>query len=268
MAVQALRRGVNVLVEKPVATSMVDGQAVDRAARAGNAILGVCYQNRYNNTARILRELIEGGTLGTLRGGRASVTWFRDNGYYRRRPWRGTWAESGGGVLMNQAIHTLDLLQWFLGEVTDVRGLAARLALADPVEVEDSAILQLTHRSGARSVFSASNGFVANAPVLLELLTEEATVRMENDLSVTYADGRTLLVPEEGIASGEKSYWGLSHGLLIDDFYRHVQQRKPFLIDAAEALKSLRIVTDAYRQSGFLPQQILPGGRELEPIVG
>ncbi|SDO88018.1 Predicted dehydrogenase [Nakamurella panacisegetis] len=249
MTTAALRRNVNVLVEKPVATSMADAQEVQRAAEGGSAIVGVCYQNRYNNTSQALRSLIDTGALGALRGGRASVDWFRDNSYYERRPWRGTWAEGGGGVLINQSIHTLDLLQWFLGEVVDVRGQASRLTLDDPVEVEDTASIVLRHRGGAGSIFQATNSYIDNAPVMIELLADRATVRLENDLTVTYTDGQTLFVAADGIATGEKAYWGLSHERLIDDFYRHVRRRRPFWIDPAAAMETLRIVTDVYAQS-------------------
>ena len=126
MAIECLRRGVHVLLEKPVATTVADGEAVVRAAEASTATVGVCFQNRFNPTVRAIRDLLDAGTLGDLLGGRAAVTWFRDESYYEARPWRGRWAESGGGVLINQAIHTLDLLQWFLGDVTTVRGVATR----------------------------------------------------------------------------------------------------------------------------------------------
>ena len=255
MAMAALRRDVHVLLEKPVATTVADGEAVARAALDGAAMVGVCYQNRYNNTSQALRDLIDGGTLGRLRGGRASVNWFRDNEYYCRRPWRGSWETGGGGVLINQSTHTLDLLQWFLGEVTEIRGQAARLALADPVEVEDTAAIQLRHAGGAVSIFNASNGYADDAPVMLELLADNATVRLEGDLVVSFVDGTSKVVNEVAAGTGAKAYWGRSHALLIDDFYRHVQRGQPFWIDAAEALKTLRIVTGVYRQSGFPVQE-------------
>ena len=111
-------------------------------------------------------------------GGRAEVTWFRDAAYYARRDWRGRWATAGGGVLMNQAIHTLDLLQWYLGPVTDVRGTAATLALHGAIEVEDTAAMRLRHRTPAgdpvSSVFHATNGHVENAPSTVEIITEHA----------------------------------------------------------------------------------------------
>ena len=130
-------------------------------------------------------------------GGRASVHWFRDADYYARRDWRGRWATAGGGVLMNQAIHTLDLLQWYLGPVTDVRGTAATLALHGHIEVEDTAAIRLRHRTPAgevTSVFHATNGHVENAPVTVEIVTEHARVRLDSDLTVTYDDGRVEVV--------------------------------------------------------------------------
>lgn len=249
MAITALAADVHVLMEKPLATTVSDGEAVVRAARSSQASIGVCFQNRYNDTSEALRKLIDGARLGRIFGGRAAVTWFRDEGYYRRRPWRGTWAQGGGGVLINQAIHTLDLLQWYLGEVEAVRGRAVRLSLPDSVQVEDTAALQLRHTGGARSIFYASNGYVGDAPVSLELMAEGGTARLDTDLTVSYADGSTEVTAAAQLGSGENAHWGTSHGLLIDDFYRHVRTRRPFWIDPTEALKTLRIITDVYAQS-------------------
>ena len=148
MAIECLRRGVHVLLEKPVARRSRTVKPWCGPPGASTATIGVCFQNRFNPTILAIRDLLEGGTLGDLVGGRAAVTWFRDESYYASRPWRGRWAESGGGVLINQAIHTLDLLQWFLGDVTAVRGVAARVALSDTIEVEDTAALQLGHAGG------------------------------------------------------------------------------------------------------------------------
>ena len=220
---------------------------------ASTATIGVCFQNRFNPTIRAIRDLLEGGVLGDLVGGRAAVTWFRDESYYESRPWRGRWAESGGGVLINQAIHTLDLLQWFLGDVTTVRGVATRAALSDSIEVEDTAVLQLGHAGGQRSLFHASNGYVANAPVTLDLVAERGVVRLDTDVRVEHTEGRVDTIRETRVGHGEKAYWGASHRDLIDDFYRHVRAGTPFSIGPAEALKSLKIITAVYGQSVDLP---------------
>ncbi len=252
MAAECLSRDVSVLLEKPVAHTLADGERLAIAAEDSGAVLGVCFQNRYNDTARILRDMLDGGGLGRVLGGRASVNWFRDAAYYRRRDWRGRWATAGGGVLINQAIHTLDLLQWYLGPVTDVRGVAATLALCGVIEVEDTATLRLRHRTPSgdvTSVFHATNGDVENAPVTVEIRTESARIRLDTDLTVIHDDGRVETFRPATSAAGEKSYWGLSHGVLIEDFYRHVRGGKPFWIDAAAGLESLRIVDAVYEQS-------------------
>ena len=252
LAAQCLDRGVSVLLEKPVAHTLDDGERLAIVAEDSTAVLGVCFQNRYNDTARLLRDVLDEGVLGRIRGARASVTWFRDAAYYKRRDWRGRWATAGGGVLMNQAIHTLDLLQWYLGPVTDVRGTVATLALLDVIEVEDTAALRMQHRTAAGdivgSVFYATNGHVENAPATVEIITEHARLRLDTDLTVAHDDGRVETFHPATAASGERAYWGASHGLLIDDFYRHVRAGKRFWIDAPAALESLRVIQAAYDQ--------------------
>ena len=252
LAAQCLARNVSVLLEKPVAHTLDDGERLAVLAEDSAAVLGVCFQNRYNDTARTVRELLDGGGLGRILGGRASGDWFRDAAYYVRRDWRGRWATAGGGVLMNQAIHTLDLLQWFLGPVIDVRGTVATLALSDVIEVEDTAALRMRHRTAAGdvvgSVFSATNGHFENAPAAIEIVTEHARLRLAADLTVTHDDGRTEVVHPAAVASGDRAYWGASHGLLIEDFYRHVRAGKRFWIDAPAALESLRVIQAAYDQ--------------------
>jgi predicted dehydrogenase len=251
LAVQCLARDVSVLLEKPIAHTLADGERLAITAEDSGATLGVCFQNRYNDTARALRELLDGGTLGRVLGGRATVHWFREAAYYADRDWRGRRATAGGGVLMNQAIHTLDLLQWYLGPVTDVRGVAATLALPGMIEVEDTAAIRMRHGE-ITSVFHATNGHVENSPVTVEIVTERARARLEDALTVAWDDGRVEVVAPAARATGERAYWGLSHALLIDDFYRHVRAGKRFWIDAPAALETLRIIDAVYDQSAGL----------------
>jgi UDP-N-acetyl-2-amino-2-deoxyglucuronate dehydrogenase len=250
LAEQCLARDVSVLLEKPLAHTTAAGERLAAAADSSRGLLGVCFQNRYNDTARRLRDLLDTGELGRVLGARASVTWFRDAAYYARRDWRGRWATAGGGVLMNQAIHTLDLLSWYLGPVTDVRGTVATLALPDAIEVEDTAALRMHHRTAARdaatSTLHATNGHVEDSPVAIEIRTERARARLETDLTVTHDDGRVEVFRPAAVASGEKAYWGTSHALLIEDFHRHVRAGKHFWIDAATGLETLRVIQTVY----------------------
>ena len=152
-------------------------------------------------------------------------------------------------MLINQAIHTLDLLQWFLGDVTGVRGAASTLWLGNVIEVEDTASMALTHVGGRHSIFYATNCHVENSPVTIEILTESATLLLDRDLLVWHPDGRREVLAERPVVAGEKAYWGASHALLIDDYYRQVGVGLPFWIDAREAAKSLNILTAVYDQS-------------------
>src|SRR4051794_27188937 len=197
VAIDCLDAGVAVLVEKPVAHTVAEADRLIAAAREHPGVkAGICLQNRYNATARAARRLIGSGELGSVLGGTATVLWHRDPEYYRNRPWRGRRQESGGGVLINQAIHTLDLMEWLLGDVVQVRGHSGRYALDGVIDVEDTAHALLAHAGGARSVVFATVTNVIDAPVSIEIVTERAALLIRGDLTVTYADGRTETVAE------------------------------------------------------------------------
>lgn len=150
---------------------------------------------------------------------------------------------------MNQAIHTVDLLQWLVGDVVAVTGNASTRFLGDTIEVEDTAEFVAEHAGGARSAFYATLANPFNAPVTLDVVTEKAVLSLQGDLTVTHDDGRVDIVRERPSGSGGRSYWGVSHELLISDFYARLDDAEPFWISPAEAEKSLRIVKDIYRQS-------------------
>jgi UDP-N-acetyl-2-amino-2-deoxyglucuronate dehydrogenase len=173
--------------------------------------------------------------------------------------------------MINQAIHTLDLLQWFLGEVTQFQGSVSQRLLDGDREVEDTADLVLDHSSGARSVLFATAANAVDSPVTLEIITEEATLYVRGDLTITYADGRVETVPERVAGSSGRAYWGVSHQLLIRDFYDRLADDEPFWISPAEAAKSLRVIGELYARSGFSVDngsaEASTGGNEGTPSV-
>ena len=255
VAVDCLVAGVHVVLEKPLAHTLAEGTRIVEAARANpRTKIAVCFQNRYNAPVRAARDLIASGDVGDVLGSSALVAWHRTPAYYAARPWRGTWSASGGGVLMNQAIHTLDLVRWLVGDVVGVRGLASRMGLQGgaphgvPMDVEDTAQLVLDHAGGARSVFFATVTGPTDAPVSLEIVTERAVLQLRGDLVVTHADGRVDAVPEQEPGAVGRSYWGASHRLLIEDFHRRVDDPEPFWIGPADGLESLRIIQEVYTQ--------------------
>lgn len=251
VAIDCLDAGVGVLVEKPIAHTVAEADRLIAAAREHPDVkAGICLQNRYNAATRAARALLDSGELGPVRGGSATVLWHRDPAYYRARPWRGRARDSGGGVLINQAIHTLDLMEWLLGDVVRARGHTGRYALDGVVDVEDTAHAMLDHAGGARSVVFATVANVTDSPVTIEIVTERAVLLIRGDLTVSYADGRTEVVAERRASTGGRAYWGASHQLLIADFYRTLADPEPFWIGPREGARSLRLVHQIYRQNG------------------
>lgn len=249
IALDALEAGVSVILEKPLGETREAGARLVEAAERSSAKIAVCFQNRYNEPVQFVRRELVSGGLGEIRGASATVIWSRDAAYYRNRPWRGTWSGGGGGLLMNQAIHTIDLLQWLLGEPVRVRGGVATRFLEGVIEVEDTADLVIEHAGGVRSVFYATLAHVANQPVDIEIVTEKATITLREEATVRYADGRVVTVAPSSTATGERAYWGLSHAALIRDFYDRLDDAEPFWISPRQAQISLGIIQDVYDQS-------------------
>lgn len=253
VALDALDAGSHVLTEKPIGQTVAAGRRLVARAATGDQKVGVVFQNRYNPSSVAIREVLASGTLGPIVGARAAVWWSRPAGYYRAAPWRGQWESAGGGVLINQAIHTLDLLLWLLGQPVAVSGRAATLALADVIEVEDTASIVIDHASGVRSTFFATNTHHTNADVELEITGRDGILTFgSGQVRMTDSSGSRLIATDEQ-ASGERSYWGKSHALLIDDFYARLGDPEPFWITPADGLAALQVLRQVYGQSGILP---------------
>ncbi|WP_103062286.1 Gfo/Idh/MocA family protein [Actinomyces qiguomingii] len=255
ITLEALAAGVNVIQEKPVAHNCATGQRlVDALARmraSGRSCpkVAVCLQNRYNTSSVQLRRLLSGGNLGKVRGAYATVAWSRPEGYYEDRPWRGSKARAGGGLLMNQAPHTLDLLQWLLGEVIEVSGHVSTDKFAAVSEVEDTASARLTHASGVTTCFYGTVNLSRHRPVEIELDCEHAYATIRDGLDIRWEDGRVDHYDERRPAGAGRTYWGVSHELLIRDFYARLDDPEPFWICPAEAMKCLCIAESIYESS-------------------
>ncbi|MCX7842567.1 MAG: Gfo/Idh/MocA family oxidoreductase [Clostridia bacterium] len=247
MAVDALAAGKHVLTEKPMAITTEDAKRMIQASKTYGKSLGICFQNRYNLTSLRIKELLVSGRCGAVLGAKAYVTWHRDEKYYLDSGWRGTWSKEGGGVLINQAIHTLDLLQWFLGEVDCIKANTSTRKLANIIEVEDTADALIRFKSGIDAVFYATNCYPVNSPVFMEILCEKVVIRLDGELVITYKNGDRETIEDKNMITGEKSYWGMSHKKLIMDFYKCVLEQRPFPIDGEEGIKALKMVLDIYQ---------------------
>lgn len=253
VALDALEAGSHVLTEKPIGHSVAEGQRLVDAAANTKLKVGVNFQNRYNPTAVAIREVVDCGRLGPIFGARGAVWWFRAAAYYARAPWRGQWNGSGGGVLINQAIHTLDLLLWYLGRAERVTGVASNLSLRGVIEVEDTATILIDHNSGVRSTFFATNAHHENADVEVEISGRDGSVSLAGGtVRLTDATGTKVIATDEQ-ATGERSYWGRGHAMLIEDFHAKLSDPEPFWITPEDGLAALQVLRQTYQQSGLLP---------------
>ncbi|WP_019911135.1 Gfo/Idh/MocA family protein [Paenibacillus sp. HW567] len=250
MAIDFLRAGKQVLTEKPMAVDVPSAKRIAEAAAVSKGQLGVVFQNRYNDTSVRIKQTIDSGILGGLRCMKGVVTWQRSEAYYRDSPWRGKWATEGGGVLINQTIHTLDLLQWFGGEIASVKGSVTTDVLDGVIEVEDTAHACIQFENKVRGLFYGTNAYLVNSPVELELVFEQGTLLQRRDCLYLWQDGHETLLckPSSGKVEG-KSYWGTGHQRLIHDFYTHIREDRHFWIDGTEGIKALEVIAGIYRSS-------------------
>src|SRR5512139_17185 len=153
---EALRAGAHAIVEKPLASSLADCDAMIGAARAAGKRLATISQRRLYAPTRRVRDAIDAGKLGRPVLGTVTMLGWRSETYYRADPWRGSWEGEGGGVLVNQAPHQIDLLQWFMGDVDELYGAWANLN-HPTIEVEDTSVAVLRFRSGALGNILVSN---------------------------------------------------------------------------------------------------------------
>lgn len=255
MAIEAMQAGCHVLTEKPMAIAESDAVNMIRVSGQTGKRLGVCFQNRFNSTSLAMREALASGRTGKVLGGRAFVTWNRDRAYYESGAWRGSWKEEGGGVMINQAIHTLDLLQWMLGTPISVSGSWHARQLRDIIEVEDTAEAFIRFSGGVNGLFFATNAYCTDAPVMVEIVCEHAVMRLDGPLTIRYDDGETVTVTEQDAATGEKAYWGCGHKALILDWYARMHANELFGLDGVAGLPALRLVLGLY-QSGKTGREV------------
>lgn len=247
MAVKALSLGINVLCEKPCAVTKESLGKLRMAQLMSNAQYGVCFQNRYNDSVKIIKDILDSGECGRLITARAAVHWNRDLQYYSD-DWHGTLDKEGGGVLVNQAVHTLDLLSYLVGKnPKSVSGHIFKDKFKGQIEVEDTAWARFEFDDGMIAIFSATVAAGANLPVSVELVCENAVLRIEGDNAYRIVNGdiEHLSMPDDRDFVG-RDYWGKGHESLIRDFYSCINNGKRFPIDSNEGGKAVEMFLAVY----------------------
>lgn len=250
MIIGALDSGANVLVEKPLCIKEEEIDAILSAEKRAKGILGVCYQNRYNDSSAYVKEYLKRRKIAV---GSAILNWHRDKAYYESAEWRGKKETEGGGVAINQAIHTVDLVQWISGMPKEVRAQISNESLAGVIDVEDTFSAVLRYINGLFSICATVTA-KEDYPVSITFKTESGEV-------VLYPDGVLINGEPVDISTDKKWYgkevYGSGHEKLIAHFYDCVTRGEKFTIDGKEGAKSLKIVLGAYKSAlGDVPVEL------------
>lgn len=249
MTVKALSAGINVFMEKPPVISEEQLVELKQAVETSSAKLGICYQNRYNQCVKQAKALIESGEAGAIKGARGLVTWFRNEEYYTKSGWRGVLKTEGGGALINQSIHTLDLLLYFLGKPLATDAIMGNHHLKDVIEVEDT-MEAFVRFENANATFYATTAYCTNVPPLIEIECENVRIRMEDpDITFYYKDGRVEKPALKKLPTLGKSYWGSSHAACIADFYDCVATGRHFGQELSDMEDSIRLTLAVYKSA-------------------
>lgn len=248
MAIKAMSLGKHVFCEKPLAIHYEDALKMCECAKQNNVYLAACFQNRYNLSSVYLKDLVKSEKLGKIEAVKANVTWDRDEEYYSD-DWHGTLEKEGGGVIINQCIHTLDLIQWLVdSDVVSVDGSISQKRLKGKVETEDTADALIKFSSGAEALFYGTLCYKANSSVFLEILFEKGRAVMYDDLVITDEnDNREVIALKK--SKDAKNYWGTSHKIIIDDFYDCILNKKEFLVGGNSGSIAVKIVDELYKSA-------------------
>lgn len=248
----ALEKGVNVLCEKPMSIRYEDAVENVKIAKEKGVKYGVIFQCRYNDTSKLIKENLENGKLGKILSARVVLTWCKPDEYYSLSDWKGTWAYEGGGVIIDQAIHSIDLANWFIDdEVVDVQAHLSNRG-HDIMEVDDTGEGFIRYKGGATLSFWAMNNYACDDEIEIRLCCEFGKAVMSyDDAKITFNNGEILTVSQksDGIYyEGGKDYWGFRHIRQIADFYNAVQNNREPEISGEKALKIQKLVCDIYEK--------------------
>jgi predicted dehydrogenase len=248
--IAAARAGKHVLVEKPIETTLEKADALIVACEAAGVKLGVIFQSRFLPAVRRIKQALDENRLGKLMVCDAIVKWYRAPEYYADS-WHGTLKLDGGGALINQAIHTVDLLRWFAGPVAEV--VAFKSALRYPhIEAEDTLVGSLRFASGALGVLQATTSVKPGFKRRIELSGERGTIILDGDaISVWDIDGETAAPSNDAqLTDGSANPAAISnegHRMQITDMLEAVRDDLPPLLDGRAGRASLEVVTAVYR---------------------
>ncbi len=251
---RAAQAGKHVLVEKPIDVTLEKADGLIEACRQAGVKLGVSFQSRFLDATRAIHAAVEAGRLGEPVMASAFVKWYRGPEYYAAAPWRGTFALDGGGALINQSIHTVDLLQWIVGPVAEVSAFYAR-RLHRLIEGEDTLVAALRFGSRALGVIEAATSVYPGFKRRLEITGTQGTVVLDGDNIVTWAlrdKSPNPLPPSAEISDGSGNAMAISnegHRRIMQDFSEAIRDDRQPYVDGVQGRRSLELVSALYRSA-------------------
>lgn len=255
IAIDCIRAGCNVIIEKPIALSVADADAIIAAAKEEGVKVCVSHQNRFNKSIQKIHAARDAGRFGRLYHGTAHIRWARDWEYYSRAKWRGTWAQDGG-CLMNQCIHNIDLLIWMMGgEPTEVMAYTDRLK-HDYIEAEDLGLAVVKFANGSYGMIEGTtNVYPKNLEETLYIFGEKGTVkaggasvnRIEEWEFSDLLDDPAEIKAE--FAENPPNIYGFGHTPLYADMIHAIEHDHHPLVTAEDGKKALAMVLAIYKSA-------------------
>jgi predicted dehydrogenase len=259
-AVRAAEAGKHVVVEKPLEITLPRCDAIIRACDEAGVRLCTIFPSRFSEANLALKGAIDAGRFGRLTLGDTYIKWWRTQEYYDSGGWRGTWELDGGGALMNQAIHNVDLLQWLMGDVETVQALTATLA-HERIEVEDTAVAALRFKNGALGVIEAATSAYPGLLKRTEIHGDRGSARVEQDDITLWefqikapsdAKVHAEMARQGGFKAGASDPRGITHQGHRDqlaDFLQTLDEARAPAVDGREGRKSVEIIRAIYESS-------------------
>lgn len=264
-AIRAMRAGMNVLTEKPVAMTLQEADEMKKVSEETGKKLGVIFQTRYENSVQTLRRMVADGAFGKILSARSILTWNRPFNYYDGSDWKGTWDKEGGGVLIDQAIHSIDRVCHILDDEVEWIDGSVHNHCHPFRDVEDSAEAAIKFKGGCIYSLYACNSYADDVPIYIEFIGEKGRCGLRKDTGFYEIDGEMHLIDSDmdsqnssaskhsGAANQHEeeipSYWGDGHAKQMKDFYQSVINDSPVAVDVTEGRRTLEVVKGIYYSS-------------------
>ncbi|MBQ7793293.1 MAG: Gfo/Idh/MocA family oxidoreductase [Clostridia bacterium] len=256
MAIAAMQASKNVVLEKPAAMNNAEFSELLATREQTGSKVCLVFQNRTNGGVEKLKEIAESGEYGELLGIEGSLLWHRDEAYYKHDDWRGKWATEGGGLMINQAVHLVDLFSFLGGGIKSVRASISTKYLNGVIEAEDTCDVLFGMQNGIRGCFYATNAYNSNKPMRIELQFEKALFRYADSRLYKITDDACEVIASDNTDTLGKRYWGTGHQRVIGEFYYALENGGDY-ISLEDGINSSRALFAVYESAKMNGKEII-----------